>query len=144
MWRDCYNEVIVTDYINDYKTKWEREGKDLKVGDFVYFQKKGGNLTKDYDWAVGRISHLFPSTDGEDRKATINYALPGEDEATQYTDRAVRAIIKLTDLDKGAWMREMEEVERKYKECGINIEGIGSSKYEDTPMEVQQPLFCAF
>ena len=72
--------------------------KDLQEGDLVYFQKKEGKANQ--PWNIGRVEQIFRSDrDNLIRRAIIKYQNYGE-EQPQLTDRHVRKLVKLFNVDE--------------------------------------------
>ena len=88
--------------------KWFRSSKELKVEDVVYFQKSEGDLTS--KWTVGQVHSVERSSDGVVRRAVIRYHNHGENNC-RYTDRCVRSLVRLFDIEDNYWVRDISEYE---------------------------------
>ena len=70
----------------------------LQEGDLVYFQKKEGKANQ--PWSIGRVEQIVRSDrDNLIRRAIIKYQNYGE-EQPQLTDRHVRKLVKLFNVDE--------------------------------------------
>ena len=89
--------------------KWYRDATiEIKVGDIVYFQKVINELSD--DWTVGVIDSVVRSKDGVIRRVSVKYHNHG-DTAPKYTDRAVRTIVRLFNLDDNYFIEDLAKVE---------------------------------
>ena len=98
-----------------FEPKWYNSDKDLKVGDLVYFQKKGkANQT----WTIGRVEQMVRSDrDNLIRRAIIKYQHHGE-ERPQLTDRHVKKFVKLFNVDEYQVQDDLDELQKKINQIG--------------------------
>ena len=89
--------------------KWYKTGDQLQVNDVMYYQKVESELSS--KWSIGIISEVEKGKDGLVRRVQIKYQNSSED-FPRYTDRAVRSLIKLFNIDDQNWQDEMAEVEK--------------------------------
>ena len=91
------------------QNKWFNSMEELKVNDIVYFRKEESELSS--KWTVGKVVNVVRSKDGMVRRATIEYQNSTEDFA-RTTDRAVRSLIKICNMDDNGWQEDMSKVEK--------------------------------
>ena len=91
------------------QAKWFKEGSELKPGDIIYFQKVENELSS--TWTVGQVFSVTRSRDGVVRRVCVKYINHTEDKP-RYTDRAVRNLVRLFNVEDSYFMRDMAEVER--------------------------------
>ena len=98
-----------------FQPKWYNSDKDLKVGDLVYFQKKGkANQT----WTIGRVEQMVRSDrDNLIRRPIIKYQHHGE-ERPQLTDRHVKKFVKLFNVDEYQVQDDLDELQKKINQIG--------------------------
>ena len=122
-WFTLYQDVILPKYLLDLQPKWFKSDRDTEVGDVVFFRKREGKL--DGPWQLGIVEETTSSRDGKIRRVEIRYYNESEsnDDCTKttprFTDRSVRAIIKLFNIDEGTWKDDMKQVARIAKTCGL-------------------------
>ena len=104
------NTVIIPKWIKAQKVY--KETDPLAAGDVVYFQKDEGALSS--SWNVGKIKEVIVSRDGHVRRAIVEYHNPSENQNRE-TDRAVKSLIKLFNIDDGDWGKEVDSVEKMLK-----------------------------
>ena len=95
--------------------KWFKVDKDLKEKDMVYFRKHENDL--EANWSVGQVDQVIRSKDGFIRRAVIKYFNPGDDRP-QFTDRAVRKLVKLWSVDDSCIFEDLHEVSHKISNSG--------------------------
>ena len=95
--------------------KWFKVDKDLKEKDLVYFRKHENDL--EANWSVGQVDQVIRSKDGFIRRAVVKYFNPGDDRP-QFTDRAVRKLVKLWSLDDSCIFEDLHEVSHKIANSG--------------------------
>ena len=97
LWADVYVPKLV------FSPKWYKDDEDLKVGDLVYLKKSPDNKL-DSTWVIGIVEQLLPSRDGKVRRVVVKYTnssgSPEYDAEPQFTDRAVRQLVKIFDIDE--------------------------------------------
>ena len=89
--------------------KWFKDSPELKPEDVVYFQKSESDLTS--KWTVGQIDSIIRSKDGVIRRAWVRYHNSGEKDA-RLSDRAVRSLVRIFNVEDNYFIRDMAEVER--------------------------------
>ena len=115
-----YNDTMVAKLLQDTQPKWFRSEKDLKVGDVVYFRKDEGSAIKGA-WTTGVVEEIVKSGDGLVREATVKYCNSTED-TPRFTDRSVRTLVRLFNVEDGHWREDMEQVEKILKAKNIEVE----------------------
>ena len=88
--------------------KWFKESPELKPEDIIYFQKTESELSN--DWTVGQVDSVTKSKDGVVRRACVRYFNHAE-EKPRFTDRAVRSLVKLFNVEDNYFISDMAEVE---------------------------------
>ena len=89
--------------------KWFKECPELKPGDIVYFQKTENELSS--DWTVGQVHFITRSKDGVVRRVCVKYFNHTENKP-RFTDRAVRSLVKLFNVEDSYYIRDMAKVEK--------------------------------
>ena len=94
--------------------KWFKDSPTLKINDVVYFKKVESDWRD--NWTVGQVQDVVKSKDGVVRRATIRY-YTGRDAATgefmmETTDRAVRSLVRLFNIEDAYFVEDMAEVEK--------------------------------
>ena len=108
-----WNELMVPHLIKP--PKWFRTDRDLAINDVVYFQKSESDLTS--VWTVGQVEDVVRGKDGLIRRVLVRYFNATEDQP-RYTDRAVRSIVKLFDLENTTWRDDMDLVQKMLDALG--------------------------
>ena len=106
IWNENYIPKLIP------QPKWFKAGVDLKPEDVVYFRKREGDFSS--DWTVGQVESVRRSRDGVVRRADVRYFNHGEAKA-RTTDRAVRTICRLFNIEDDYYVRDMCEVEAMIK-----------------------------
>ena len=60
------------------------------------------------------------SKDGIIRRVTVRYCNASEDQP-RFTDRSIRSLVKLFNVEDGGWREDMEKIRKKLAVCGIAI-----------------------
>ena len=92
--------------------KWFKESHELKPEDVVYFQKRESDLSS--KWTVGQVDSITRSKDGSVRRANVRYFNSGENIA-RFTDRAVRSLCRIFNVEDNYFVRDMAQVEDMIK-----------------------------
>ena len=96
-------------YLLELQPKWYKSDRDTKLGDCVLFRKREGRL--DGPWQMGLVDDFIRSRDGIIRRVIIKYHNASED-CSRTTDRAIRSIVKLFNVDEGSWRQDMDKVQK--------------------------------
>ena len=88
--------------------KWFKESPELEPEDIVYFQKTESELSS--DWTVGQVDSVTRSRDGVVRRANVHYFNHAEKQP-RFTDRAVRSLVRLFNIEDNYFISDMAEVE---------------------------------
>ena len=94
-----------------YRPKWFKDDIDLKVGDLVYFQKESDNKLSSR-WIVGIIDQVIRSEDGWIQRVIVKYQNHNE-EGPRFTDRSVRKLAKIFDIDEYVLQDDLTELLRR-------------------------------
>jgi hypothetical protein len=117
LWYNAYQDSLLQKYLLDLQPRWFKSDTDTRVGDVVYFRKREGKL--DGPWTMGRISETTRSRDGIIRRVDIEYHdLQG---TLQTTDRSVRSVVKLFNLEDRFWRADMDAVARYAAQLDLEI-----------------------
>ena len=84
----------------------------------VYFRKREGKL--DGPWTVGVVEEITRSTDGVIRRVLVKYHNASEN-TSRTTDRSVRRVVKLFNVEEGTWKDDMHIVKEKLAAVGIDV-----------------------
>ena len=107
--------------------KWFAQSPEIKVSDIVYFQKTEGDL--DSVWTVGQIDSVVKGRDGNVRRVKIRYHNGNErDCPPRFTDRAVRSIVRLFNIEDNYFVDDMKEVENMIN--NLNKNAVDSGRVE--------------
>ena len=93
--------------------KWFKEHPELKPEDVVYYQKSESDLAS--KWTVGQVDSVVRSKDGVIRRVTVRYYNYGE-KTPRFTDRAVRSLVRLFNIEDNYWVNDMAKCEELVKE----------------------------
>ena len=127
LWFKAYQDTLLMKYLLDLQRKWFKCDRDTKIGDCVFFRKKDGEL--DGSWQVGVVDEVERSNDGIIRRVSIKYHNASED-IPRFTDRSVRSVVKLFNVDEGTWKTDMAQVQKLLNDCGADIQLESSGEEE--------------
>ena len=129
LWYSAYQDSLLQKYLLDLQPRWFKSDTDTRVGDIVYFRKREGKLNG--PWTMGRISETTRSRDGVIRRADIEYHdLEG---TLQTTDRSVRSVVKLFNLEDGFWRADMDAVAHYAEQLDLDIPNGDDFRHKDGP-----------
>ena len=154
-WYDLWNISVLPKMIP--QPRWFKDSKQIKQGDVIMFQKVDNVLSS--DWTVGQVESVVRSKDGAIRRVEVRYHNGGPGpELTQnemdpkFTDRAVRALVRLFNVEDNYYVEDMAEVERiigdledKAKadeETHGKVEPLASAQYNCINTEVRLNNCC--
>ena len=112
MWADVYVPKLI------FAPKWYKDDKDLKKGDLVYMKKSPDNKM-DSAWVVGVVEQVIPSRDGKVRRVIVKYTNGSGspdydyDVTPQFTNRAVRQLVKIFDIEEYMLQEDLAELMRR-------------------------------
>ena len=95
--------------------KWFKESaQEIKVDDVVYFQKVDNQISS--EWTIGQVDSVKRSKDGVIRRVDIRYKNASEVDKkgrgpARTTERAVRHLVKLFNVEENYFVHDMEMVE---------------------------------
>jgi hypothetical protein len=107
-WHQIFNDTMLPALLITDQPKWFNHDTDLKVDDVVYFKKTTGVLRS--PWALGLVHEVDIGRDGLIRMVTVRYFNSTEPSKPQYTDRAVRSLVRLFHIDELSWAQDMDRV----------------------------------
>jgi hypothetical protein len=106
IWADVYVPKLI------FAPKWYKDDEDLKEGDLVYMKKRPDNKL-DSAWVIGIVDQAIPSRDGKVRRVIVKYQNASEFPVPQLTDRAVRQLVKIFDVDEYVLQDDLAELMRR-------------------------------
>ena len=108
--------------------KWFKDSPELAIDDVIYFQKVENDLYS--QWTIGQVDSITRSKDNSIRRVAIRYHNAGES-GSRTTDRCVRCLVRLFNVEDDYWVRDMEKVAEMIKEArGIETEDSGEPVVE--------------
>ena len=102
-----WNTTMIPKLMRMYK--WFDNKGQLQVGDIVWFKKTEKELSS--DWTLGKVVSITKGRDGLVRRAEVQYQNITEN-VPRVTDRAVRTLIKLFNIEDTTWLDDMSEIEK--------------------------------
>ena len=108
--------------------KWFGGKVELTVGDIVYFQKVESEWSS--KWTIGKIVEVVRSKDGVVRRALVQYQNSSE-ESPRTTERAVRSLIKIFNIDDENWQADMSKVEELMRSLKKDSTAIANNVVND-------------
>ena len=116
-------------------SKWSTgKSEPLLVGDIVYFKKVENDISS--SWTVGKVVSVVLGRDGIPRRAEVEYHNPGASFGKkQITDRAVRSLVKLFNIEDSTWKDDMAEVEKVIKALKEDKTDVNLSKSNQATLE---------
>ena len=128
LWADVFVPKLI------YQPKWHRDDKDLNEGDLVYFQKDPDNPLGS-KWIIGIVDQLIRSRDGRFRRVIVKYQNYNE-ETPRLTDRSVRKLIRIYDIDEYVLQNDLSEFLRRLD----GIRPVEKDKDDETKSETSQVM----
>ena len=110
--------------------KWFRDSPEVAIGDVIYFQKTENDLSS--QWTIGQVDSITKSRDNSVRRVDIRYHNAGEN-GSRTTDRCVRSLVRLFNVEDDYWVSDMDKVAEMIKEARRVMP-------EDNAQPVVQPL----
>ena len=105
LWADVYVPKLI------FSPKWHRDDEQLKEGDLVYLKKSPDNKLES-KWVIGIVEQLLPSRDEKVRRVIVRYQNASED-TPQFTDRSVRQLVKIYDIEEYVLQDDLGELMRR-------------------------------
>ena len=105
MWADVYVPKLI------FAPKWYKDDESLKEGDLVYM-KKSPDTKLCSKWVIGIVEQLIHSRDGKVRRVVVKYQNASEFPVPQFTDRAVRQLVKIFDVEEYVLQDDLTELMR--------------------------------
>ena len=89
----------------------------------MYFKKDDSALGS--SWTIGRVDQIIVGRDGFIRRAVIKYHTVSDRDPSvasqQFTDRAVRSLVKLWSVDEVDLFDDLSELGRNITTSGVNV-----------------------
>ena len=108
LWADVYVPKLI------YQPKWYSDDKDLSEGDLVYMQKEADNVLGS-KWIIGVVDQIILSRDGRVRRVIVRYQNATENQP-RLTDRSVRKLVKIFDIEEYVLQDDLTELMRRLDE----------------------------
>ena len=105
VWADSYIPKLI------YSPKWYVDGESLKPGDLVYMKKSPDNKL-DSTWIIGIVEQAPIGRDGKVRRVIVKYHNASES-GPQLTDRSIRTLVKIFDIDEYILQDDLAELLRR-------------------------------
>ena len=115
-WYKIWNVSVIPKLIQ--QPKWWKNSEELKPTDIVYFQKRENEWDSPY--TIGEVESVTRSKDGVIRRCVVKYFNATVDpkdplapaSGPMFTDRAVRSLIRLFNIEDNYFVDEMNQVEK--------------------------------
>ena len=98
--------------------KWYNHDRDLKQCDMVYFRKTEGPIKG--PWTMGMVDSVTKGRDLLVREARVRYHT-SDDGAPQFTDRAVRSLVRLFNIDEINWQDDLDRVAEQCSKTSLDV-----------------------
>ena len=105
LWSDMYVPNLI------YLPEWHKGDVDLKEGDLVYMQKEADNVLSS-KWIMGVVDQVILGRDKRVRRVIVKYQNHQEDKP-RLTDRSVRKLVKIYDIDEYVLQDDVAELIRR-------------------------------
>lgn len=106
LWADVYVPKLI------FSPKWHKDDENLSEGDLVYMKRSPDNKL-DSSWVIGIVEQVIKGRDGKVRRAIIKYQNASEFPVPQFTDRAVRQLVKIFDIEEYVLQDDLKELLRR-------------------------------
>ena len=93
--------------------KWFKSSPDIKEDDVVFFQKIENDISS--EWTIGQVESITKNKDKKIRRVEIRYFNHGQD-VPRMTERSVRSLVRLFNIEDDYFVRDMDQVEILLKE----------------------------
>ena len=110
-WFRIWNVAMIPKLIP--QPRWFKSSPDIKVDDVVYFQKIENEISS--EWTIGQVESITRNKDKKIRRIEIRYFNHGQ-ETERKTERSVRSIVRLFNVEDDYFVSDMEKVETLIKE----------------------------
>ena len=127
LWYRAYQDTLLEKYLVDLQPKWFKSDRDTQVHDCVLFRKQEGKLLG--PWQLGMVDEVIRSPDGIIRRVVIRYN-NAEENLPRFTDRSVRSVVKLFNVDEETWKDDMKRVQKMLAAVDASVHLEGSSDTE--------------
>ena len=118
-WYSVWMDTLLVKLLRESQPKWFHSDQDLQVGDFVYFRKGEASAFKG-PWSLGQVDEVVVGPDLAVRRAVVRYFNAGEN-TPQLTDRSVRSLVRLFNVDEGGWRSDMEKIRKICEETKLDL-----------------------
>ena len=116
LWADVYVPKLI------FSPKWHKSDENLDIGDLVYMKRCPDNKL-DSSWVMGIVDQVIRGRDGKVRRAVIKYQNASEFPTPQFTDRAVRQLVKIYDIEEYVLQDDLKELLRRLEDgrSGVGV-----------------------
>ena len=118
-WRWHENETMLPVLMTADQPKWYNHDTDLKDGDVVYFKKSSSAICS--PWSMGLVDAVDIGRDGLIRHVTFKYFNASKPNVPQRSDRAVRTLGRLFNVDELSWTQDMDRIKKICKETNLPL-----------------------
>jgi hypothetical protein len=139
-WFRVFNDTLLPQLLAQQAPKWYNHDRDLTTGDVIYFRKVEGPIKG--PWTMGMVDTVLKGRDLLIREVRVRYH--NADNATpQFTDRAVRSLVRLFNIDELDWQQDLDRVARLCQETGLPHEVPDMQAFAvlaQLPLSMDQPV----
>ena len=118
-WRWHKNETMLPVFMTADQPKWYNHDTDLKDGDVVYFRKSSSAIRS--PWSMGLADTVNIGRDGLIRHVTVKYFNASKPNVPQRSDRVVRSLGRLFNVDELSWTQDMDRIKKICKETNLPL-----------------------
>jgi hypothetical protein len=118
-WHDIFNSTMLPVLLASDQPKWYKHDTDLKEGDVVYFKKSEGAIRS--PWSMGIVDSVDIGRDGLIRHVAVKYYNASEPNTPHITDRAVRSLVRLFNVDELHWQEDMDRIQEVCKDTNLPL-----------------------
>ena len=118
-WFMVFNDSLLPQLISQTAPKWYNHDRDLAQGDVVYFRKSEGPIKG--PWTMGMVDSVLKFRDLLIREVRERYH-NADQTAPHFTDRAVRSLVRLFNMDKLDWQHDLVRIAKIYQDTGLSCE----------------------
>ena len=137
LWNTSYVPKLIP------QPKWFKMEEDLKTDDVVFFQKDEADFSS--KWIIGQVDSVARSRDGLVRRANIRYFNHNEKNA-RFTDRAVRSLVRLFNIEDNYFIEDMSKVELLVKalekKAEVEVPKVDVSQVKSAVVKVDRKCDC--
>ena len=118
-WHEVFNDTMLPVLMAADQPKWYNHDADLKEGDVVYFRKTTGAIRS--PWSMGIVDAVTIGRDNLIRNVSVRYYNASEPDTPHTTDRAVRSLVRLFNVDETSWAHDLDRIRSVCKATNLRI-----------------------